>query len=295
MSIGCGGADRQERLLYEIVAKGFSAAQYKLFPSHIYFMRGTLFPSNTADTRADQFIFEGSDVALVGPRESFHGDLVDTVGVTGLGIVVGINNIVEQSCQYMKKSPDQDPVPTTVFTVQHSDYHPIMKTARTCNVEYRVRPTPNLAKIASFVRLGRECQFHGYIKDFNEETSCYVVVANKVIMTNGFQEVNTQNDDQHNNVDNTLKKPKKFKPKGPNTSFKPATDENSGITTADFASLDTPFSSSSTITAGTSTSSGSSSLATPPDFSGQVPKKRARYQPKRKAAKEMDEGVAQDD
>ncbi|EGG00274.1 uncharacterized protein MELLADRAFT_93742 [Melampsora larici-populina 98AG31] len=190
------------------MAKGFSVAQFKMLEKHVYFLRGALFPSNTPDTKANQLIFEGSDVAMIGPIKDFQGDLVDNIGVTGLGIVVEINSIVEECCQYMKKSPDQDPIQTTVFTVQHTDYHPVMKTAQSCWVEYRVRPTPNLAKIAGYVKIGRKCQFHGYMRDYKESTSCYVIVANKVHMTTGFQEIATQAPARNGNVEGPFKQPK---------------------------------------------------------------------------------------
>ncbi|EGF99606.1 uncharacterized protein MELLADRAFT_94161 [Melampsora larici-populina 98AG31] len=238
ISIGCGGVDRQEPLLYEIAAKGFSGAKFKLHQDHVYFLRGALFPSNSPDTRANQFIFEGSDVVMLGPRDNYGGKLVDSVGVTCLGIVIGISSIVKDCCQYMKKTPDQESVLTTVFTVQHSDYHPIMKTARTSTVEYCIRPTPNLAKIASIVRVGQECQFHGFIKDFNEETPCYIVIANKVHMTTGFQDIPSQSNTQNEDNLNTLKKPKKFIPRTLSNQNQAPITVHEGISSVTFGSAD---------------------------------------------------------
>ncbi|EGG11268.1 uncharacterized protein MELLADRAFT_92218 [Melampsora larici-populina 98AG31] len=292
ISIGCGGADRQEPLLYEIVAKGFSGAKFKLLENHVYFLRGALFPSNSPDTKANQFIFEGSDVTMLGDSDSFGGELVDCVGVTGLGIVIAISSIIEECCQYMKKTPDQEPVATTVFTVQHSDHHPIMKTARTSTVEYRIRPTPNLAKIVSIVRIGRKCQFHGFIKDFNEATSCYIVIANKVHMTTGFQDVPAPNDPRNDDNVNTLKKPKKFKPRSLSSQNQLAITPEDGISSATFAYANNAslrFSSSSGCSASRSKTKVEQLPAECADIEEQVPKKRARYQPKRKNAKSTED------
>ncbi|EGG10581.1 uncharacterized protein MELLADRAFT_103261 [Melampsora larici-populina 98AG31] len=199
--IGCCGADRQKPLLYEIVAKGSSGA---------------------------------NDVVMLGPSENFEGDLVDLVGVTGLGIVIAIDSIIEECCQYMKKTPDQEPVATTVFTVPHADYHPI---------------------------------------------------ANKVHMTTGFQDIPSQNDTGNNDGVNVLKKPKKFKPRSTTSSIQPPMTPQEGISSVTFGYTDKSsllLSSSTGHSASTSKTLVEELSTTNTDIPEQVPKKQARYQPKRK-------------
>ncbi|EGG08254.1 uncharacterized protein MELLADRAFT_105273 [Melampsora larici-populina 98AG31] len=94
--IGCGGADRDQHLLYEIKAKGYSSPTYMLSQDYIYYLRGSFFPSNTPETENDQLLFEGSDANVVSACKSCEADLVDSVGVTSLGIVIGIDTIVEK-------------------------------------------------------------------------------------------------------------------------------------------------------------------------------------------------------
>ncbi|EGF97782.1 uncharacterized protein MELLADRAFT_84467 [Melampsora larici-populina 98AG31] len=113
-SIWCSGAGRSKRLSYDIDAKGFGPAERKLEPGNIYFLRGAFFPTNDLDIK-DVFYFEGSDRGLILTATEFSGDLADTVGATGVGIV---------------KDPKQ-------FTVQ-----------------YRIPPTPNLLGTPKILRVG---------------------------------------------------------------------------------------------------------------------------------------------
>ncbi|EGF97471.1 uncharacterized protein MELLADRAFT_85335 [Melampsora larici-populina 98AG31] len=174
--IGCGGVDRDQRLLYEIKAKGYSSPTYMLSQNYIYYLRGSFFPSNTPETDNDQLLFEGSNANVMSACEVCQADLVDLVSVTSLGIVIGIDTIVEKCCDMLRNSPTQGEIRTTVLTIQHADYHPILKSRRVCKMEYLVRPTRALSGIVDSITVGRECHIHGYIKDFNQDTACYVVI-----------------------------------------------------------------------------------------------------------------------
>ncbi|EGG07255.1 uncharacterized protein MELLADRAFT_85907 [Melampsora larici-populina 98AG31] len=186
--IGCGGADRDQRLLYEIKAKGYSSPTYMLSQDYIYYLRGSFFPSNNPETENDQLLFEGSDANVVSACKSCEVDLVDSVGVTSLGIVIGIDTIVEKCRQLVTTPAVEGGIRTTVLTVQHADYHPILKSRRVSKMEYLVRPTRALAGNIDSIIVGKECQIHGYIKDYNQDTACYVVIVNKIHLTTGFQE-----------------------------------------------------------------------------------------------------------
>ncbi|EGG07254.1 uncharacterized protein MELLADRAFT_62750 [Melampsora larici-populina 98AG31] len=176
VSIGCRGADRDARLLYEIRATGLAADEHKLYKDHTYFLRGPFFPTNLPQTESDQFIFKGADATLIASLDNYEGESVDSVGISGLGIVINIEHITEKCCQYLKKTGQEDDLQTTVVTMQHSEFNPISQKTHMSKVEYLIRPTPNLACIATYLKTGRECAIHGYIKDFNVETSSYVVV-----------------------------------------------------------------------------------------------------------------------
>lgn len=287
VSIGCGGADRDHRLLYEIQAKGFSPAQFRLWQDNIYFLRGSFFPSNTADTTKDQLIFEGSEAILLAQADDFLGDTVNSVGITGVGVVIEKTTIVEACCQYLKKvGATEDPL-TTVVTVQHSEYHATVKTTKTSKIEYLIRPTPNLSGIASILKVGRECHFHGFVKDFNENTSSYVVVANKVFLTDSFADPDDKMKPKAGVTDSASKKPMKFKATGVKGEFKsPATvsdSSSSAVLATPDMKTSSSFSNAGSLVASTSQTpipaefEDLSSLPPPPA------KKRARYQPKRKA------------
>ncbi|EGG07830.1 uncharacterized protein MELLADRAFT_85385 [Melampsora larici-populina 98AG31] len=186
--INCGGADHIEETRYEIKAIGYSSGALALEDNKIYFLRGLFFPTNTIQTTMDQFYFEGSDYTVVGSAEDFKGDFIDGVGVSGLGIVTKLELIIEECCKNLRDKDNTEDPKTLVVTVKHTDYHPTIKPAPTFYVEYRVRPHKYLAGIPRLLKLGRETMFHGYLKDFNEETRCYVVIANRVSTTSGHRD-----------------------------------------------------------------------------------------------------------
>ncbi|EGG09698.1 uncharacterized protein MELLADRAFT_60781 [Melampsora larici-populina 98AG31] len=210
VSIGCRGTDRDARLLYEIRATGLSTDEHKLFQDHTYFLRGSFFPTNLPGTENDQLVFEGTDATMVASIDNFEADSVDTIGISGLGIVVDIGYIVERCCQYLKKTGQDADLQTAVVTLQHCKVNPIDKSTHMCKVEYLIRPTPNLARIATFLKNGRECMIHGFIKDYNVQTNSYVVVANKLYMTSGFQDVSPQAKGKLVTNGGASKKPSKF-------------------------------------------------------------------------------------
>ncbi|EGF97319.1 uncharacterized protein MELLADRAFT_85870 [Melampsora larici-populina 98AG31] len=222
--INCGGADRKEETRYEIRAIGYSSPSMALEERKFYFLRGLFFPTNTVETHKDQFYFEGSDHAVIGPADDFKGDVVDTIGVTGLGIVSKLGTIVEECCIGLKDDNAVEDPKTLVVTVQHTDYHPGIKPAPTFYVKYRVHPLKYLSGIPRILKLGREAMFHGYLKDFNEETGCYIVIVNRVSTTCGHRDASefTEKVAKTKNVtDNSGRpKPKKFIPKAVNAAFK---------------------------------------------------------------------------
>lgn len=285
--IGCGGADRDKRLLYEIKAKGFSLPQHSLSKDRIYFLRGSFFPSNSEDTSADQLVFEAMDKCFVAEAEGWQTDLVDTVGVTGRGVVTGISTIVESCCQIYKKKPNDPDLQTTVLTVEHAEYHPVRRLRCVSKIEYLIRPTPGLARIPSMIRIGRECQFHGYIKDFNQVSSCYIVVANRVYLTTGFQQQPSVAKSGDGKPNGALQKPVKFKSSQYNSQFKSPTtimDSAVGIQTAhgQFTPSSLASTSGSSMGIDSATFGQESNTETP----SQRPAKRGRKQPKRKNSKE---------
>ncbi|EGF99591.1 uncharacterized protein MELLADRAFT_68489 [Melampsora larici-populina 98AG31] len=124
VSINCGGADRTEETRYEIRAFGYRPLSLALKERQIYFLRVYFFPNNTVDTLKDSLYFEGSDHALIGPAETFKGDMINTIGVSSLGIVSKLEEIVEDCVQHLRGKDDVEPLKTIVATVKHTDYHP---------------------------------------------------------------------------------------------------------------------------------------------------------------------------
>ncbi|EGG00667.1 uncharacterized protein MELLADRAFT_93089 [Melampsora larici-populina 98AG31] len=203
LSIPCNGANHNRSFSYEIKAIGYSGKNVKL----------------TAKT---------SDRGIVTNGEGFPHSLVDTVGMTALGRVLKKTEIVEDSIQHLiPKNPSKDKV-TTIVTVEHSDYHPETKLPKTSQIEYRIRPFPHLAGTYKVIKVGRECLFHGYIKDFNEQTNCYVVIVNRVSTTSGHideSEMSTTTGNKATTSGNTSSqvnphKPVKFNPRAVNSAFK---------------------------------------------------------------------------
>lgn len=151
-------------------------------------------------------------------------------------------------------------------------------------VEYRIPPFKHLAGSPQVVKTGRECQFHGHVKDFNEVTSRYVVIVNKVAPTSGHVEVTSnaisagsQGDKKSTSAGRA--KNKKFSTRGVNAPFKsPIATCDSSPTLGLGASDTTP----SSIGSGSGTLA-DASIPDPPV--SQPPKKRARAPPKRKATK----------
>ncbi|EGG08176.1 uncharacterized protein MELLADRAFT_84949 [Melampsora larici-populina 98AG31] len=284
-TIGCSGANRPKDLHYEIRATGFSSEALKLEPDHLYFLRGAFFPTNTDETYHDDLFFEGSDRVCLGSADNFTNSLVDKVGVTGIGRVLDVNFVVEDCFQYLK-SKVNDPDKVSLYAiVQHCDFHPEAKLAKEITVEYHIPPFKHLSGSPQVVKEGRECQFHGYIKDFNEDTNRYVVIVNKVAPTSGHTDMRLRGrGSKVEAATDSNGRPKviKFKSRGLSTPFR------SPVTVAD-SSPTIPFGPSTEVPSSfCSGSAKSASAIVPAEKPVQPTKKRARAQPKRKTGKGTD-------
>ncbi|EGG00877.1 uncharacterized protein MELLADRAFT_92928 [Melampsora larici-populina 98AG31] len=286
--IGCAGANRKQDLHYEIRATGFSNEALKLEPNKLYFLRGSFFPTNTEETYKDEFFFEGSDRLCLGTPGNFSDSLADKIGITGIGRVLNVTFVVEDSMQYLKQRTS-DPDKISLYAiVQHCDFHPDTKLAKEITLEYRIPPFKHLSGSPQVVKEGRECQFHGYIKDFNEETSRYIVI---VAPTSGHVEkaprarvVKGETSTEPNGRPKIVKRYDldRFKPRGVSTPFKsPMTVSESSPTI--------PFPPSAQLPSSYSSGSGQSgSMAPAAQEPAQPTKKRARAQPKRRVAKAVE-------
>ncbi|EGG02232.1 uncharacterized protein MELLADRAFT_91565 [Melampsora larici-populina 98AG31] len=255
LSIPCTGANRARSFSYEIRATGFSGKGFKLLAKNIYNLRGGFFPRNRLDTSNDQLFFEALDRGIITHNEGFVHNLSDTVGITGLGRVSKTETILEETIQHLiPKNPGLDKL-TTVVTVEHSDYHP-EKRAQVCRVEYRIRPFPHLAGSHKTMRVGRECLFHGYIKDFNEVTECYIAIVNKVSATCGNAEPHEMGNgsgmkksiEGGSSSQVNPNKPVKFNPRAVNSPFKSpliTSDSKSSLPFGPSEFTETSFSSAS--------------------------------------------------
>ncbi|EGG04000.1 uncharacterized protein MELLADRAFT_89748 [Melampsora larici-populina 98AG31] len=117
-------------------------------------------------------------------------------------------------------------------------------------------------------------------------------LANKVHMTTGFQDVASQNDTQNVDNVNTLRKPKKFKPRTLSNQNQAPMNAPEGIRSVTFGSTNeasVSLSSGSGRSASTSQTLVDDFPATTAGVLEQVPKKRAQYQPKRKITKVTEE------
>ncbi|EGG08989.1 uncharacterized protein MELLADRAFT_84288 [Melampsora larici-populina 98AG31] len=276
-NIICGGDNTDKEVQYEIRATGFSNKELMLLPKHVYFLRGSFFPTNTKETYDDELFFEGSDRALIGTVETFSESVADKTGLTGIGRVLEVDFYVEDHMQYLKCNSNEPDKITLYAIVEHCDFHPETKEPTSMPVEYRIPPFKHLGGLPQIVKPGRECQFHGHVKDFNEETNRYIVIVNKVAPTSSHLEsagrkkavkVGSQ-------APNSRPKPIKFTSRAANTPFKsPITASGSGSSTPFGLSDHTPPSVSSGV-----------EKSNPAEPTSQPPKKRARSQPKRKATK----------
>ncbi|EGG12045.1 uncharacterized protein MELLADRAFT_89244 [Melampsora larici-populina 98AG31] len=280
--IGAGGAHRTRPMTYEIQAKGFSNAQFRLESNTIYFLRGSFFPSNTDKTTDDMLFFEASDRILVRPVDTFAGDTVDSIGVTGVGIVLATNQIPKPRTTNLLPNPADGEKIVTVVTVLHSDYHPTSKIAKQFKVQYRIPPTRNLAGTPKILRVGREYQFHGFLKDFDE--------ASKVSPTNGNKEYEVGTKSDSDNSEDikpkvSTKRPAKFVPAPLNGTSKSPVMFTNPVSTPSLELNSTEpgpsslSSASSRPTPGSSRDSSETAISDPaPSLLG---KKRSRAQPKR--------------
>ncbi|EGG10569.1 uncharacterized protein MELLADRAFT_93601 [Melampsora larici-populina 98AG31] len=290
-SIYCGGLGRKQQISYEIRATGFSSKLLMLEESKVYFLRGSFFPTNTEDTFNDEFFYEGIERMLLGDAEAFTANVEGMIGLTGLGRVLDVDFKVEECWQYLKGKATDPDLKSVHAIVEHCDFHPETKLKQSMTVEYRIPPFKHLLGSAQVVKKGRECNFHGYIRDFNKDTSRYVVQVNKVSPTSGHLEVTTTNTSQAATSSGSAGRSKaknsvlieycipRFKARAPNTPFKsPLTAAGSSSGTPLGPSDTTPSSADSTPAA-------VKSKGKSPASTDQPPKKRARAAPKRKAAK----------
>ncbi|EGG04679.1 uncharacterized protein MELLADRAFT_88672 [Melampsora larici-populina 98AG31] len=177
-------------MLYEIEARDQCCKNYGLTPKSIYFLRGPFFPSNTQYTKSDLLLFKGKDQCFISNADTFAGTMTDVVGVTGVGVVFSIESLEEELAPPDRARAPGEITATIVVTVLHCDYNPITKSPAKARVEYRIRPFGQLRNVHRILTIGREYQFHGFIKDFNDATACYIVMVNKVSPTNVHTEYN---------------------------------------------------------------------------------------------------------
>ncbi|EGG06380.1 uncharacterized protein MELLADRAFT_86565 [Melampsora larici-populina 98AG31] len=297
--IGAGGAHRKRTMSYKIQIKGYSPAQFRLDDGNIYFLRGSFFPSNTDETKNDILFFEGSERILIGPADTIVGDLVNSIAVTGVGIVTAKETIPKPNVTSTLPNPADGEKLVTIVTVLHSDYHLTLKKARQFKVQYRIPPTPNLAGIQKILQEGREYVFHGFLKDFDEEKCLYIIMANKISPTTGSKEYNVgvqSTDATQDNMNSRLssKKPTKFVPRALTSQFMSpviSTDSESSLNLQFPPSDFGPSSFSSAMSSTTpGTSNGSSDNALSNENPNPPSKKKGRAQPKRvtKKSKTMD-------
>ncbi|EGF97401.1 uncharacterized protein MELLADRAFT_85583 [Melampsora larici-populina 98AG31] len=284
-SISGGGAHRDRLMSYEIELRGFSQAQFKLEAGNIYFLRGCFFPTNTDETNKDVLYFEASDRVLISPSQSFSGSLINSIAVTGVGIVTAIESFREPITNGCLPNPADGEKMVTIVTVLHSDYHPIQFT-----VQYRIPPTRNLAGTPKILQVGREYQFHGFLKDFDEKTFVYIVIASKVSPTTGGKEYDVgvkSNGSAKEDVKPLLSqnKPVKFQPRALNAQFKSPVINTDSETTPNLRFPPSDFGPSSFSPASTQPGAGPSESSPDTGNSSTVPtpptKKRSRVAPKR--------------
>ncbi|EGF99688.1 uncharacterized protein MELLADRAFT_112434 [Melampsora larici-populina 98AG31] len=64
------------------------------------------------------------EIRAIGYTEEFKGEVINTVGVTGLGIVSKLGYMVEECCKTLRDKNETEDPKTMVVTVKHTDYHP---------------------------------------------------------------------------------------------------------------------------------------------------------------------------
>lgn len=130
VAITCNGANRVCPRQYLIKAIGYGGVEDTLQKDSLYLLKGRLIPKNDVKdpaTDKHEFFFEAPFRLLVGTTNTFPSDLHDSVGVTGLGIVLSKTSIFEDSVQPKAvKEGKAEKKKTNVIIVRHGDYHPIV-------------------------------------------------------------------------------------------------------------------------------------------------------------------------
>ncbi|EGG06382.1 uncharacterized protein MELLADRAFT_86567 [Melampsora larici-populina 98AG31] len=155
VSITCNGLNNDNEREYDGILTGYSTAEHEVLDEHCYSIKGRMLPSS--ETADFQIYFDPVHKIDVGDSNTFAGTLHDNTAASGFGIVGAKAEIPDV---------ESDSV-VLVFVMKHTDYLP--------EVEYRMRPTPNLKKTQGLVQEGKETLVHGYIVDWSEEHHRWIV------------------------------------------------------------------------------------------------------------------------
>ncbi|EGG07177.1 uncharacterized protein MELLADRAFT_62854 [Melampsora larici-populina 98AG31] len=165
VSITCNGLDDANEREYDGILTGYSATEHEVEDEHCYTIKGRMIPSSEC---ADfQIYFDPIHKIDSGPLDTFVGRLHDNTAASGFGIVGAKTEVPDLNSDSA----------ILVFVMKHTDYRPEDKSTHEFEVEYRMRPTPNLKKTQALIQEGKETLVHGYIVDWSEAHNRWVVDA----------------------------------------------------------------------------------------------------------------------
>ncbi|EGG04496.1 uncharacterized protein MELLADRAFT_64871 [Melampsora larici-populina 98AG31] len=172
VSITCNGWDNANEREYNGILTGYSATEHEVGDERCYTIKGRMIPA--PDCADFQIYFDPIHKIDSGPSETFIGRLHDNTAASGFGIVAAKTEIADLNSD----------AAILVFVMKHTDYRPEVrfpcvvqsdKSTHEFEVEYRMRPTPNLKKTQGLIQEGKETLAHGYIVDWNAEHNRWIV------------------------------------------------------------------------------------------------------------------------
>ena len=90
-------------------------------------MKGRLIAVNSSNTTSQCFFYEAVRALKIGESDTYPDALHDTITVTSAGIIKSTTTMVEACEQNYRRGEDSSiPKITTVLSVRHSDWHPLV-------------------------------------------------------------------------------------------------------------------------------------------------------------------------
>ncbi|KAH9819217.1 hypothetical protein DFH28DRAFT_1122821 [Melampsora americana] len=172
MTIVTRDPDSEDNMEWVIQGCAYGGLEIVLDLDGVYFLKGRLIALNQPGEQ--KFFYEPKNQILATSSKDLKGDLANSVGVWGLGIII--------SREVVPVSPGRENV---IVVVRHTDYNPDIRGLSSFDVEYRCPWSPLMEKLQPLLITNREVLLVGHIVGKDTVKHMWIVEMTGVSVTSG--------------------------------------------------------------------------------------------------------------